>query len=238
METNKLDPYKSRKKPSVFYGLYTARDLSCFKRHESLIILVWGGSDILRKKNLKIALKKKNVLHVARSLFIAKDLEKVGVPYKMIPLIASPVRKIGPTVMGDKIYAYVPKKGYEFYGGHIMDEIKKRVKYKIIRITRSDRHTRKKLFNIYDECFCGLRMTQHDGVANTVIEMGMKGRMCIYNGGTPNAIGWNEDNIDQIVENIEKEAKKIETVNKKLHNKMKEYITVGRGWLKTSFWDK
>jgi hypothetical protein len=238
MKTNKLAPYKNRKKPTVFYGLYTARDLSYFKKHKSLIILVWGGSDILRKKNLKTALKKKNVLHVARSSFIARDLEKVGIPYKLIPLIASPVRSIKPTVMGDKIYAYIPKDAYEFYGGHIMEKVRERVKYKIIRVTRSDRYTRKKLFKIYNQCFCGLRPTQHDGVANTVIEMGMKGRMCIYNGGTPNAISWDENNIDQIVENIEKEANKIGTVNEELHNKMKEYITVGRRWLKTSFWDK
>ena len=107
MEVNKLSPYKNPKKPAVFYGLYTSRDLSTFKKHKSIAIVVWGGSDILRKKNFEIVRKKKNVFHVARSSFIARDLEKYDIPYKLVPLIASPLKNILPTKMGEIGRAHV-----------------------------------------------------------------------------------------------------------------------------------
>jgi hypothetical protein len=233
---NKLKKYHSRRQPVVFYGLYTTVDLSILKKHRSTVIVVWGGSDVLRNKNVKAAVKK-NVKHVAISSFISDDLTKMGIEHKTIPLIASPVKPFKISPLGNEIYTYIPSSSRKFYGNHIVKQIKKKCKFKINVISSSSKYNRKQLAKIYSRCFCGLRLTPHDGVANTVIEMGLMGRKCIYNGKVPNAISWSENDIDGIVENIYKESLKIGTVNLKLRQEMEKYLDVGREWLDTKYWE-
>ena len=184
-----------------------------------------------------MAASKSNVRHVAISSFIAQDLKTAGVDYKFLPIVGSKIKGLDITPLGKNIYTYVPKDDYRFYGGEIIDEIKKRSDYKIIVASSSSRYTRNKILNIYDNCFCGLRLTSHDGIANTVIELGLKGRKCVYNGGTPNAIPWNKKDIDSILKNIDKEAQKIGSTNRELAKSVARYIDVGKDWLSIKYWE-
>jgi len=232
-----LKPYKDPKKPCIFFGLYTHVDLNKLKKHKAKAVVVWCGSDIMRKKNVKLAIKK-DVKHIVLSNFMARDLDKYDVEYEIIPIIASPAHQIQPTKLGNEIYTYVPKKSGDLYGKRFVKKIKKLCKFKINIITSHKSYTRKKLFRVYDKCFCGLRLTSHDGVANTVVELGMKGRRCIYNGSAPNAIPWDKNNIEDIIEKIDNESKLIGTVNNKVHQAVKEYISIGKDWLTTDHWWK
>jgi hypothetical protein len=139
-------------------------------------------------------------------------------------------------ILGDEIYAYVPDSAREFYGGDIIDKIAKKCRYKINVIRSSSQLSKEELKNTYKRCFCGLRLTPHDGIANTVMELGLMGRMCIYNGEVPNAIKWVDGDIDGIVDNINKESCRIGCTNDDLSQKMKKFLDVGSDWLSTSFY--
>jgi len=93
-----------------------------------------------------------------------------------------------------------------------------------------------KLRKIYERCFCGLRLTKHDGLPNQVIEMGVMGRRTIYNGDIPGSISWNKNNIDEIIKNIDIESQKIGTINYEVSNNIKNFIDVKNDWLDTKFW--
>lgn len=227
--------YKDPFEPAIFYGMYQ-KDVTVLEKHKGLAIVIWRGSDILKKKRLRLAIKKR-AKHIAISSFITKDLKKAGVPYKFIPITGVDYSKFKPFVLGNEIYVYALKSRFDFYGGKIISKIKKRCKYKVNLVKESNMYSRKELFKIYSRCFCGLRLTPHDGVANTVIELGLMGRKCIYNGDTPNAIPWNRKNIDEILENINIESKKVGKTDFSTSSKVKKYISVGEDWLDTGYWD-
>lgn len=228
--------YHNPNEPAFFFGLYTYQDLDILRYHNALAVIIWRGGDSMRGMNLKQAKKHPSAKHIAISSFIAEDLDRAGIAYKSIPIVGSNVEKITPTPLGDKIYAYVPKDGYYFYGGDIIDKIRQACKYKIIVSTGPTRYTKSKLFKIYDKCFCGLRLTKHDGAANTVVELGLKGRMCFYNGNVPNAIHWSRDDVPAILDAIERESQKIGSTDTSLYEKMQQYLDIGEDWLNTKYW--
>ena len=67
--------------------------------------------------------------------------------------------------------------------------------------------------------------------------MGLMGRRSFYNGDIPGSIKWNRNDIDSILENIEKESKKIGTTDFDYANEVKKFIDVGEKWLYTEFWE-
>jgi hypothetical protein len=228
--------YKNKNQPCIFFGAYW-NDIESILNHNSLAIVIWRGSDILKTKNLNL-LSKKNVKHVAVSSFIEKDLKKYNIPHKFLPLTGTDINLFVFCPLGNEIYTYIPKNKEEFYGKGIVNEIQKNCKFKINIITGSLQYSKEQLLEIYKRCFIGLRLTPHDGLSNTVIELGLMGRKCIHNDlYLPNAIKWQKNNIDDIMLDIEEEAKSIGKTNEELSNKMKEYINVGIDWLNIKYWE-
>lgn len=230
-----LNKYNSsyKNEPAFFFGMYS-RDLRRLLRHnpEVLAVVIWRGTDILLSNHLETVMKLKNVRHVAISSFIAKDLDKKGIEYKFIPIVGSDMSGIKPCKLGDEIYAYVPKERYDFYNGKLINKLRKLCKYKINVI--SSFCSRKKIIKIYRKCFCGLRLTPHDGIANMVIELGLMGRKCFFNGSVPGAIPWKSTH--DILKDIEEESINIGNINKKLSKEMKNYISIGDDWVYRHFW--
>ena len=81
----------------------------------------------------------------------------------------------------------------------------------------------------YKSCFIGLRLTTHDGLPNTICELGLMGRRCIYNGQLPHSIPYS--NADDIVESIEREFKSRNEDNTLIANDMYDYLNIGDDWL-------
>jgi hypothetical protein len=236
IKRNKMIPYENKKKPVVFFGLYHV-DLRKLDRHKSTLILVWRGTDIILPGHLDAAINSKvDVKHVAISSFIEEDLKARGIRYKFLPLVGGDMKGFASTRLGKEIYVYIPKTRYKFYGGHIVDKLKKKCKYKINISSSCNTYSRKQLHQVYNRCFCGLRLTPHDGVANQVVEMGLMGRKTIFNGVTPSSIPW-EDDVDKILESIEKEAEKIGTIQKDLSKKVKDFYIVNDDWLNIEYWE-
>jgi len=231
----RLKPYIDKKKPVVFFGLYHV-DLRKIDRHKDLLILVWRGTDIILPGHLDKALNSKvNIKHVAISSFIEEDLKKRNIKYKFLPIVGSDMARYKSEILGKEIYTYIPERRSNFYGKKIIKKIKKKCKYKINIVNSCNRYSKGELYSIYKRCFCGLRLTPHDGVANQVVEMGLMGRKTIYNGKTPSSIPWSDD-IDSIVESIEKESIKIGTKQDCLARNVKDFYTIKDPWLTTEYW--
>jgi len=222
-----------KNKPCVFYGLY-ATDIDKFQRHKSLIVLVWRGTDATHKDRVKLAKKKTNVKHIAISSFVQQDLDAFSIKYKKIPITSTDISSFHPCAIGDEIYVYVPKKRREFFGSHIIDELKSKCKFKINVVESSGQYSREELKKVYERCFIGLRLTPHDGLPNQVVEMGLMGRKNIYNGDTPNAISWK--NVDDILDTIDRESKNVGLVDCDTASAMRNYVTVSDFWLDTGYW--
>jgi hypothetical protein len=98
-------------------------------------------------------------------------------------------------------------------------------------------YSRQDLLEVYKKCFLGLRLTQHDVVANTACEMGLMGRRMIWNGDLPNAIHY-ENNVDKIAELIRKEWENRSILDyKKTAQDVYDYLDVGEDWLDTGYYE-
>jgi len=223
-------------KPCIFFGIYW-NDLESLLCHKSLAIAIWRGSDILRKDSLKLCKNKNKIKHVAISSFIEKDLKDAGIPYRFIPITGSDPDMFTPCPLGDEIYAYIPRDRYRFYGGSIVDEIRTKCKFKINIVDDASKMPRSDLIDLYKKCFLGLRFTPHDGIANSVIEMGLMGRKCIYNDlKVPNTLSWDAKNIVDILNKIELESRNIGKVNDDVAESIRRYVDIGKDWLNTKYW--
>jgi len=219
---------KDTSSPAVFFGMYTLGDFDCYLHHKGEIIVVWCGSDCLMLDVKKAEIvKSKPATHIVKSKFMSDDLKKHNIEHKILPvtwqepdLVAVP--------RGNCIFHY--GNGINnFYGDDYLPEIRKRTGLKVIQTTK-DTYTREQLIVYYANCFVGLRLTPHDGIPNIVMEMGMMGRRCLYNGYLPNAIPWR--NIDDICASIMEEYR-LRDINdtEEISKEMKYFIDIGHNWL-------
>ena len=197
--------------PAIFFGIYKC-DLRRLIKHDRSVpsIIIWAGTDILMSNHLKKVLEIPLTNHVAIGNFIASDLKKAGIKYKLLPIdfrSNNDIKKAYP--LGDEIYTYIPSTRKEFYNLKLIKWLRKRTKYKINVTASNNQFNRKKMLKLYKRCFLNLRLTPHDGLPNTVMEMALMGRKSVYNGGLPGSICWDSNHPEEILETIEKEASKI-----------------------------
>lgn len=221
-----LEYYTDRYKPCVFFGCYKGRgDILRILNHKSLAVICWRGTDILGMTNDDFkALRKDNIKHIAISDYIAKDLNKQGFKYKSFPITAAPLR-FNPVPLGESIYTYMDKRRPGCYGEAIINLLRER--YDII--IGVGQFSKKQMDDVYRRSFIGLRLTRHDGLPNTVIEMGLMGRKCIYNGLLPNAINFLDFN--DIINGIEHERKKAGVIQYDVARRMFDYFNIDKTWL-------
>jgi len=232
-----LSDYTNPDEPAFFYGLYR-KDVDLMEEHKSLLVLIWRGSDIFQPGHLEAVQKTKtNVKNVAISSFICEDLDKANIEYAYLPIVGRPMEDLKPCPLGDELYVYLPQTRHDFFNADIVNEIKKKCKYKVNIATHINHYTRKELLKVYKRCFCGIRLSNHDGLPNQVIEMGLMGRRCVHNGELPGSIPWDKNDVDSIIDNINNEASKIGSVNKKLYKKTKKLINIGNDWLYRDYWE-
>ena len=217
-----------KNKPMIFFGVYTNEDLELIKNHNSYSLIIWGGSDslpsfALRAKQHKLFTIKKNIFHIAQSLWIANDLKLYKYAFKQVAWYSLKKHLFNCCKKGKCIYIY--KSNEVFYGKNIYNKIRKELekKYQIIDgIAPWLPHD--KMPSLYNKCFIGLRLVPHDGLASTVQELGLMGIKCVHNGNSPSALNYNT--ISDILSHIEKEAKTIGTKDEKLAEEVKKYLTI------------
>lgn len=200
------DTYKN-KEPAVFFGFYFNGDrMKMLRQHEGLVVIVWAGSDSMRFDKNYGALEyfKQNrdrVFHIAYSHWIKADLDAVGLDYFEIPVFPITFSKEQFTVepLGDYVYHYTSPTGAHqwFYGTDTIEQIQKSIGNTHILsnkflITNFHAHERSKLHLEYKKAFVGVRLTSHDNMAISCVEMSLMGRRSIFNGNIPGAIHYKD----------------------------------------------
>lgn len=229
MEKYRLHEYTDKQKPLLLFGLYNDEELIIAKHHKAHLTIVWCGGDSMtylpQKSEIIKALT--NVRHIALSEFVSADLHKFGIEHIVLPITPTAAIK-NRKPRGENIYAYVDVARSEKYGYHLLPEIQERTNKRII-IADHTTYSREQLNEVYESCFIGLRLTKHDGLPNTVIEMGLMGRNCIYNGKLPNAIPYTD--VDSIVASIRREYNQRHQINQAIVDATFDYLNIGDDWL-------
>ena len=231
--------------PLFIFGCYNEKQIWHALSHNSggqLTVICWAGSDANNLKYLQgIFNHFPRVKHIAISPWIAADLGMNALPFYRIPVVPYDHSDIKPEPLGDSIYMYKPDS--RVYNGGIYQQVKEALpEFNFIESNWGD-HTREEMLEIYKKCFIGLRFTEHDGLSNTVCEMGMMGRRVINNGDVPNCIKYDSKNIGQIIETIKKEheyrwVKNIFKWKSRIEShKVKNYLDIGTDFLNTEYYE-
>ncbi len=225
-------------KPLLIFGCYVIEDFQRALNHKSEVVILWAGSDSMNHnyEQMKQFINKKNIFHISGSKFISDDLEKVGLKYKYIPISLCNYQELKATPLGNKIYVYQSrgKNDPEFYGKSIIDKLILHYGRDRFIIACVDTYNKQELYKKYAECFIGLRLIKHDGLSETVAELGIMGRNVITNGDMPNSLQY--QSIDDIINLIDTEASKIGTIQEDLSLKMRQYLNVGNEFLNVNYW--
>lgn len=220
--------------PLFMFGCYTQKDIWHALHHSSggqLTVICWAGSDTIKLNHLSGVFNHfPKIKHIAISKWIAADLGMQALSYYKIPITPHDYSDIKPEPLGDSIYMYKPNT--KLYNGGIYQKVKEALpEYKFIEAEWGD-YTREQMMEVYKKCFIGLRFTEHDGLSNTVCEMGMMGRMVINNGDVPNCIHY--DSIDRIIESI---TSRHTFTPEFMAKEVSDYLNIGDDFLNTEYYE-
>jgi hypothetical protein len=182
------------------------------------------------------------IYYIPRSEFMNNDMKLLNYKYTYYPFYGDAFSKYELKPKGNKIYFYTyPDYQKYLYGHSVVEEIKKRKpEYEFVQLTHYNAYLQMKeycdkkhisscesndeLINKYQQCFIAIRLTNHDGIANSVLELGSLGIKTIYNDSKcPAALPYNS--IDDIINHIENERKTIGTIDDNLIANVKKFIT-------------
>lgn len=244
-----FDPAHPSADPCIFFGFYFNRELTrMLEQRTGIIVVIWAGSDSMRGNKDYGALNyfrqhKDRVFHIAYSHWIKTDLDAMGLEYFEIPIF--PVEfskeqfKVKP--LGNCVYHYTNPSGSRqpFYGTDTVKEIQKRVgdshvlSNKFI-ITTYSSYDRSKLHEVYEKCFVGVRLTPHDNMAISCVEMALMGRRSIFNGNIPGAIPFKDRSE---VFGLIMEEWEYDQPDRLVAQEMWDFINLDKGqWLDTNFY--
>jgi len=229
-----LGKYTDINQPVVFHGIHTATHYKMFAKHKGPIIVLWVGGGLREYTTPdKVAMlkSKKNVKHYACSVGIHDNLNRLGIQNEFLPIVLGVPGGIAPLPLGNKVYAYNCHID-EFYGKGLCQEMLNRTGMEVIYTTvRNGKGlTGRDLLEAYKNSFIGLRLTPVDGIAMTVIELGLMGRRCIHNGDSPSAIPW--ENIDDICESVMREYDNRHNADyEEIARQTNKFIDIGDEWL-------
>ena len=194
------------------------------------------------------------IYYIPRSEFMINDMKLLNYKYTYYPFYGDAYSNYYLKPKCTKIYFYTyPDYQKYLYGHSIIEEIKKRKpEYIFLQLTHNKSYFQNKkycdennistcennyeLLQKYQECFIALRLTNHDGIANSVLELGSLGIKTIYNDcKCPAALPYKS--IDDIINHIENEKKTIGTIDYSLVENVKKFITPYKEIYYTSFYD-
>jgi hypothetical protein len=181
-----FEEYTSLDKPAVFFGLYQCRDIHAVELHKGIKIIWLAGFDATRENTLSIIKNRacfQDAIVIAESPWIKKDLDKFGIKYESISLCMDDIYKWKVYPLGKSLYWY--KANQSRYGKQYLPIIKKEFPDLDIITNDVDTTPRDELYKVYANCFACLRPIEHDGMSQGVAEMGLMGRISIWNGDVP-----------------------------------------------------
>lgn len=271
----KLETYTDINKAVLFFGAYRAdiRNKKKYEEHKGKCIFLLTGSDISPyansyKRNYLAnidyfkKMDKERCKIITISNYQSNLLKKHNIPHININIGWTMNNNFSPIPKGNSIYIYSSYHNSNYYGSYIYEEIyrilkdkynfiiacavKPNIKNKVETLTQQLIKSYPEPFDIYKNCFIGLRLVPFDGNANTVKEMGICGIRVIHNGEDKNCIPWIFDPIlfnekikstdpikkkarniaiEDIIKKIEFESQFIGKIDQKLSDDVKNNIS-------------
>jgi hypothetical protein len=205
----KLNEYHNIVHNCIFFGLYNIEDIKILKNHKGIKVIIWGGTDCDPRYDIRITnvniIKQFDAIHISISEDLHDRLNNYDIKNERIYLSTVYEKIFKPNYMiGTKIFIYngQSKQNEHIYGKEVYEEIVRRLPEYEFYYSNQLNVPYEKMPEIYSECFVGIRLTTHDGNANTVLEMGLMGLPVIHNGEYCNSIYWDSKNIDKICDDI------------------------------------
>jgi len=217
-----LDYYQYNEDNLLYFGMYNYSDLELLeafdKNNDKKVGILWGGSDIMLKTNLRSRILKividKNYDNYAMSDYIWDKLERLGVKNKKKVCVSfcwndsNYLKKRDNRGQNIFIYDGIGKdrKKNEIYNKKLVDNFAKNCfsskflsNCPIIRTSSGE--FIKNIDNTIANSFVSLRLTNYDGNANSAQECGMMGIPVISNQEMNHCISWKS--VDEIVKKVE-----------------------------------
>lgn len=261
-----LLPYTDNTGPTLFIGCYPARertgqrcglqhwrDLGAVLNHRGPAWQMWCGEDAasligddvtdgyqLGPMLGKVFRDRPDIWHISTSLATAKALDMAGLRHKFLPIHWVDVERFKPCPLGDAVfvYDYADARKHQDYGGHMVERLRERFPHIDFISLKAKDVSREDMPGVYAKCFLGLRPKEHDGMAATLLELGLMGRRTIHNGWQPCAIRW--DGLEDIATIIHREWLYREATKDAQLNAMAEatlwHMTMPEGWQDEEFW--
>ena len=216
----KLTSNYDRQKDTIFFGVYSMEDVKKINNHLGHKYIMFGGNDCnLNSTHRSNIFKSINFDTNLSFISISSDIYTRLIELKKKKIFSNTIynsnlnlldksiwKKIN--IVDNNVYVYdgVMKKT-EVYSSELCDNIikilQKKYKNKINFIRTSDFKdfiSPEDLFSIYKKCFIGIRLTYHDGNANTVMEFKECGLPIIHN-HSEYGIKWkDQNNVVKIIE--------------------------------------
>jgi hypothetical protein len=239
LDKYQLREYYRKDLPAVFFGCYT-KQWHNIRAHQGELVVIWAGTDAynLRFNPDFCKFLRENwfrIHHVAISRYIEEDLASVGLMFKSMPITPHGYAGFEPKPAGGSVYCYMPEVRQEFYGIDTLNKVKKLLPATPFIIANVNTYSRTKLIHsIYPSSFIGLRLTAHDGLSNSVVEMALMGRRSVSNAGYPGTIPWTT--AESVAQAIEKE-KSHPPNPQRVAKEMKRWLNHTPDWLMTESWE-
>lgn len=228
-----LKYYTNPNQPAIFFGCYP-RQVRVVLGHQAPGVVVWIGSDALmaREQPERYApmLQRADLRHIALSQMVSNTLKGIGIENTIVPLTPFTYEGFEPTAMGRHAYFYNPNKNPQLYGRQWVAKASPLITHSGVSLYHSTTHNivREEMPWVYSQCFCNLRLTSHDGLSNTVVEMALMGRHSLWNNPVPGATPW-KDEYD-IIRFVERERQR-KHPDLQLREEMLDYLNVGNEWM-------
>lgn len=254
--------YVNKNAPVMFFGCYSQLAKVAVMNNRSITVIVWSGGDSLRLHEMPdfVDYCKRNehrVFHYAHSWWIQKDLELYGIKYIDKVILPRDLNDFQYSdKVGTKVYHYGSQDRDFAYGSDIVRKIwlqwNNRKGYPEFHKTNAHAMKLPELINAYKESFVGVRLTEHDNMALSCIELGLMGRPSIFNGNIPGAIPFpvKEYHYEPKlklqpmfrVENLESEVARLileasREPSKLLAEEMREFVFDDEKWLYTETYE-
>lgn len=211
---NPADEYNH--KPMVFFGVYTDDDVHAICNNaemNNISYIVWGGEDAnpINKQSVLTIQEIRNmpnIIHISISKCIYNSLLSQGITSILTNFnLVDPFIFFKSTTQNNiskNIYIYngLSMGRGQVYGEDIYLHIIRMFQHKITFILSSELNNipYTEMPNIYNQCFLAMRLTSHDGNANTVQECAAMGLPIIHN-GSDSGIPWKT--IDDVAKHIQ-----------------------------------
>jgi len=244
MEKFGFTPYKNKRKPAVFFGCYPPGpnkrpDINLALNHKAMAVIIWGGSDAkkISSHHYRRLRSARHLYHCAISDFIVKDLNKVGLPCVKLPICPTRQPEFKPEPLGPCVYSYSNHNHPHVYNEKLVRRIEAAlpdIEFIVGYRRPPGNFTDAEMPSVYKRCFLGLRLTDHDGLSNTVVELGLMGRKCVWNSRMPHTIQWKK--VEDVIDIIKRERKNVGKTFPQVAQDVEQFLRLPRKWLTTSFW--